>query len=49
MGVYDVSIIKDRRLFGINTNLRIDHKSIPYTVHGVGDKSLEFELRELEQ
>ena len=31
MGVYDFSIVKDRRLFGINTNFRIDHKSIPYT------------------
>ena len=31
MGVYDFSILNDRRLFGINTNLGIDYKSIPYT------------------
>ena len=31
MGVFDFSIVKDRRFLGINTNLRIDPKSIPYT------------------
>ena len=35
MGVYDFSIVKDRRLFGINTNLRIDHKLIPHTEFGI--------------
>ena len=31
MGVCDFSIVKDRRLLGIHTNLRIDPKLIPYT------------------
>ena len=34
MGVYDFSIVRDRRLFGINTDLRIYPNSIPYT--GIG-------------
>ena len=31
MGVYDFSIVKDGRLFGININLRIDPKLKLYT------------------
>ena len=32
IGIYDVSIVNDRRLLGINTKLKIDPKTITYTV-----------------
>ena len=31
MGVYEFSIVRDGTLFGINTDLRIDPNSIPYS------------------
>ena len=45
MGVYDFSIVKDRRLCGINTNLRIDHKSIPTLLGFPEDSPLYFQVQ----
>ena len=41
MGVYDFSIVKDKRLPGINNNLRIDPKPIPLALLEATRNSLQ--------